>query len=263
MPATAAAVSVPDSVPPAGLVPIVIATVFVTVVARLPRASSMRTCTAGAIAAPDADAVGATPNESLAGAPGVPVCEKVTGDPASPAAVAVTVTGPGVAPKVCVTCAKPSESVNTVALLTEPPPAVTAKFTAIERTPSRSAAVTRTRSGSGRTELTMPLCPLPLTSEMIVATGCTVTRTVSACPVSVAAITLVTPRVVPPPSLPPNLSLIRTFAVSCDVQPTRVPGRGAPAVSVASAVRTIESPKVTAVSFTIAVSVLALRPGPL
>ena len=196
------------------------------------------------------------------GTTAIAVCVNVTGDPLTPASVAVTVTAPGVEPSVCTTWAKPSESVEVVALLTLPPPLVTANVTGIERTPSESAALTRTRRASGSAVPTVPVWPLPLTSEMIAGTGCDVTFTVSACPVSVAAMTFVIPRAAPPPSLPPYLLLILTLLVSSDVHATSVPGRAPPAVSFTSAVSVMESPKATAVSCVTVVTVLAASPGP-
>src|SRR5262245_51313796 len=70
MPPEAAALVVPESVPPAGLVPIAIVIVAVDAV-RLSFASSTRTVTAGLIAAPPTVFEGCTPKASLAAAPTV------------------------------------------------------------------------------------------------------------------------------------------------------------------------------------------------
>src|SRR5215470_10729569 len=71
MPATAATVVVPLSVPPEGLVPIAIVIEFVALVAVFPRESWMVTCTAGVIDAPAPMLEGCTVNASLLAAPAV------------------------------------------------------------------------------------------------------------------------------------------------------------------------------------------------
>src|SRR6266478_494891 len=89
-PATAAAVAVPDNVPPPGLVPMAIVTAFVAVVTTFPLASSMLTCTAGVIAAPAIAFVGCTVNASFAGVPGVTL-KAVLVAPVKPAELAASV----------------------------------------------------------------------------------------------------------------------------------------------------------------------------
>src|SRR5947207_1603586 len=69
-PATAAWVSVPDSTPPLGLVPMATVTLAVDPV-WLPNWSLIRTVTAGLMAAPAAASVGCAENASAAGAAGV------------------------------------------------------------------------------------------------------------------------------------------------------------------------------------------------
>src|SRR2546429_10013209 len=70
-PGTAAAVAVPESVPPPALGPSVTFTLPAKPVATLPSASWAVTCTAGVIAAPAAALVGCTPKTSALGAPAV------------------------------------------------------------------------------------------------------------------------------------------------------------------------------------------------
>src|SRR5439155_22699886 len=69
-PATAAAVAVPDNVPPPGLVPIATLTFPVKPAAVLPCASSAVTCIAGVIAAPAVAVVGCTAKKRYGAAPG-------------------------------------------------------------------------------------------------------------------------------------------------------------------------------------------------
>jgi len=54
-------------------------------------------------------------------------------------------------------------------------------------TPSPSAAVTRTRNGSGNAPPTTPVCPAPLTTLSSVGTGMTVTGVESAAPLGARA----------------------------------------------------------------------------
>src|SRR2546427_437418 len=89
-PATAAAVAVPDNVPPPGLVPIATLTFPVKPDAVLPRASWAVTCTAGAIAAPEMALDGWTVNTSWAAAPGVTLNAALV-LPVSPLALAARV----------------------------------------------------------------------------------------------------------------------------------------------------------------------------
>src|SRR5438477_3829706 len=70
-PLTAAAVAVPDSVPPPGLVPIATVTLAVELVTVLLNASCTVTCTGGAIATPATAFVGWTVKASLAAAAGL------------------------------------------------------------------------------------------------------------------------------------------------------------------------------------------------
>src|SRR4051812_1060595 len=71
IPATAATVAVPDSVPPPGLVPIATVMLAVELVTVFPNASATSTCTAGAIATPAVAFVGWTVNPSLVAAAGL------------------------------------------------------------------------------------------------------------------------------------------------------------------------------------------------
>ena len=91
-PATAATVVVPVSVPPPGFVPIAIVTLPVNDVAGLPTESCAATWIAGAMIAPAADDVGCTVNASRDAAPAVTLnAALVTGEPATPAALATSV----------------------------------------------------------------------------------------------------------------------------------------------------------------------------
>jgi hypothetical protein len=73
MPLTALTVSVPASVPLAGLLLIVMLTALVAEVTRLPEPSSIETCTAGAIAAAAPTLVGCTLNTSFVAVPALTV----------------------------------------------------------------------------------------------------------------------------------------------------------------------------------------------
>ena len=153
-------------------------------------------------------------------------------------------------------------SVDTVAADRLPPPLLIVNATGTLRTPPRSAALTRTLSATGSAVPTTPLCPSPADSTTAVGTGCTVTLTVSACPVSVATTTLAIPRTGLAPSVPPNLLVTTMRVVSSDVHAVSVPGRAPPSESLATAVSVTEPLKTTLVSRVLAVTVLAFRPGP-
>jgi len=71
IPATADTVVVPDSVPPAGLVPIVTSTLLVKPGTTFPRESCAATRTAGEIGAPVVVVLGCTANTSFAGVEGL------------------------------------------------------------------------------------------------------------------------------------------------------------------------------------------------
>src|SRR2546430_3206623 len=87
-PATAAAVAVPESVPPPALGPSVTFTLPTKPVATLPSASWAVTCTAGVIAAPAVALVGCTLKTSTLGAPAVTLNAALV-PPPTPAAPAV------------------------------------------------------------------------------------------------------------------------------------------------------------------------------
>src|SRR5204863_1376338 len=84
-PAAAAAVAVPESVPPPGLAPMATVTLPANPVAVLPCASRAVTCTAGAIVAPAVVVPGCTVNASWLATPGVML---------KPALLAVVTPGP-------------------------------------------------------------------------------------------------------------------------------------------------------------------------
>src|SRR5437762_3560969 len=90
-PETAAAVVVPDSVPPPALEPSVTLTLPAKPVATLPSASCAVTCTAGVIAAPAVALVGCTLKTSTLGAPAVTLNAALVAPPPTPEAPAVSV----------------------------------------------------------------------------------------------------------------------------------------------------------------------------
>src|SRR2546427_5881699 len=90
-PATAAAVAVPESVPPPALGPSVTFTLPAKPVATLPSASWAVTCTAGVIAAPAVALVGCTLKTSTLGAPAVTLNAALVAAPPTPEAPAVSV----------------------------------------------------------------------------------------------------------------------------------------------------------------------------
>ena len=82
---------------------------------------------------------------------------KVTGEPASPAAAAVIVFAPAVAPNVQLpTDAMPDALVVGLAPLIEPPPLATANVTLTPLTPLPSASMTFTEGGVVTTAPTTP-----------------------------------------------------------------------------------------------------------
>src|SRR5881398_1012029 len=83
-PATAAAVVVPESVPPPALEPIVTLMLPAKPVATLPSASWAVTCTAGVIAAPAVALVGCTLKTSALGAPAVTLNAALVAPPPPP-----------------------------------------------------------------------------------------------------------------------------------------------------------------------------------
>src|SRR5256885_6128099 len=89
-PLTAVWVLVPDNAPPAGLVPIAIATVPAKLVAVLPRLSRAVTCTAGVIVAPADAALGSTVNTRSFAARGVTLNAALS-VPVTPVIAAVSV----------------------------------------------------------------------------------------------------------------------------------------------------------------------------
>src|SRR2546429_148601 len=92
-PETAAAVAVPESVPPPALGPSVTFTLPAKPVATLPSASWAVTCTAGVIAAPAVALVGWTLKTSTLGAPAAPLNAALGPPPTPPAPAARGVPG--------------------------------------------------------------------------------------------------------------------------------------------------------------------------
>src|SRR5689334_18457084 len=107
MPATAFTVAVPASVPLPGLASIAIVTPPLNDVVVWPFASMARTDTDGEIGAPMATFVGGCTNASAVGGRAVASAVMTSGDPASPATVAVMDCVPTALPSVQVTLAKP------------------------------------------------------------------------------------------------------------------------------------------------------------
>ncbi len=89
-PATASSVTVPESTPPPGFVPMARVMLAVDEVTVFPLASCTVTDTGGTMVAPATAFEGCTVNASLAAAPGV-TSKAVLVAPVSPVAVAVTV----------------------------------------------------------------------------------------------------------------------------------------------------------------------------
>ena len=89
-PATAAMMRVPESVPPAGFVPIATVTLPVKLDARLSMASRAVSSTPGAIVVPAATELGCTVKESRTGRPAV-MANAVLVAPERPSAVAARV----------------------------------------------------------------------------------------------------------------------------------------------------------------------------
>ena len=104
IPPTAATVTVPPMVDVPGFVPIASVTLPVKVVASPATASRACTMIAGAFDAPASAVVGPVVNSNVAAGPPAPpavaVALIVSGEPASPADVAVIVCAPSVAPSV-------------------------------------------------------------------------------------------------------------------------------------------------------------------
>src|ERR1043165_9109367 len=90
IPATAATVVVPDSVPPPGLVPIATVTFAVELVTVLPKASCTATCTAGEMFTPAISLVGWAVKASVDAAAGL-MLNEVEAAPVSAADAAVSV----------------------------------------------------------------------------------------------------------------------------------------------------------------------------
>jgi len=97
------------------------------------------------------------------------VALKVTGEPDSPADVAVTVFAPTVVPNVRTVDALPSAPVEVEVDDKDPPPAVTANVTLAPLTGLLFASLTITTKGLGSVVPTDALCPFPENRDMLVA----------------------------------------------------------------------------------------------
>jgi len=146
-PATAFAVSVPESVELPGFAPSAIATPPVKVVSRFPCASRASTVIVPS-AAPATPAVGEAVNTSCVAPDDAAVAVNVTGLPLSPAAVAVRVWAPAAGPSVQLVDAIPFASDSTAAAPTLPP-SFARNVTVVPSTGVASIAVTRTETGVG------------------------------------------------------------------------------------------------------------------
>ncbi len=93
--------------------------------------------------------------------PAKPVAEKLIGLPLNDPAVAVTIFVPAAGPRTNVVEAMPLLLVTAVPAVSEPPPALTVKFTVTPETGFPPASVTSTENGKPRAWLTVPDCPLP------------------------------------------------------------------------------------------------------
>jgi hypothetical protein len=108
---------------------------------------------------------------SLLAAPGVPVAVKVTGDPASPEAVAVSAFAPAVVPRVHAgDVAIPESSVvTTPEVASDPPPLATAKVTDVPGVALPAESVTFTDGAMATAVLTVADCALPALVAMLAA----------------------------------------------------------------------------------------------
>src|SRR5574341_1803067 len=93
----------------------------------------------------------------------------VTGEPTSPALVAVVVWAPAVAPSVRMTAATPPASVTLDAALTEPPPDAAAQLTAMPWTPAPVESLTITERGVASAVPAAPTGESPPSSAMVFA----------------------------------------------------------------------------------------------
>jgi hypothetical protein len=139
-------------------------TVAVDVVTQLPWASAIQTTGWVASSDPDGPATGPRLMSTRVAEPGRPCAAKVTGDPVSPVAVAVTVLVPTTVPRVHVgAVAMPDDDVDTVAgPPRDPPPPVTAKVTDIPETGLPAASRTIT---AGAVAAASPAVPVWLSTE--------------------------------------------------------------------------------------------------
>src|SRR5882672_7368568 len=188
------------------------------------------------------------------------VALNVTGD-ATPVTLARKERGPVAGPMKAFVCANPSESLNTRFGLTESPAPSAVNDTGT-RTPRPSAAVTRTRSGTGSGTPGTAVWLSPATRVSVVATGCAATRTVSAWPLSSCATMRAVPRAEPPTTCPNALFGTRTRAESSDRHAIGVPGITVSAGPNASAVSDSDWPKNTAVSGVVIATETASNPTP-
>jgi hypothetical protein len=147
-------------------VPLWIATVtrvLLSVVTRFPYRSPITTTGCPISVAPLAPPTGCVVITNCVATPAVPVAVKVTGEPVSPATVAVSVFAPTVVPKVQAgLVAIPALSVTTAPEDTnEPPPLPTAKVTGTPLTALPCASVTTTEGAVATAVPTVALCGFP------------------------------------------------------------------------------------------------------
>ena len=241
VPPDAATVVVPASEPPAGLA--LSATVMLPVKPSAASPSTSCAATTSGVGVPEgmsAPAAGPLVRTSFVAGLPAPVAVNVTGEPVSPATVAVAVCTAPAMPRLHDVCASPAASVTMVVGLTEPPFAA-ANVTDTPPTPRPSAAVTRTAMGwASVCVVGLPMIPdwlLPDATPTAVATGMTFSETVSDAPLINCAMIRAVPRAtfaVPAPEVRTG----RVASVGSGVtQATGAVGTGAPVESEATAVK--------------------------
>src|SRR5438874_1378826 len=183
-PATAAAVVVPESVPPPALEPIVTLMLPAKPVATLPSASCAVTCTAGVIAAPAVAVVGCTLKTSTLGAPAVTLNAALV-PPLTPEAPAVSV--PPLSPE---NVATPAPAATLVVPVSAPAPGLFPSATVTDAVklvtvlPNPSCAVTCTAGVIGAPAVTLVGCTV---NTSLFAAAALMIKEALGCPVSPVA----------------------------------------------------------------------------
>jgi hypothetical protein len=184
-------------------VPLWIATVtrvLLSVVTRFPYRSPITTTGCPISVAPLAPPTGCVVITNCVAAPAVPVAVKVTGEPANPVAVAVSVFAPTTVPKVQAGLV----AIPTLSVITEPEdanvpaPLLTAKVTATPLTALPCASVTVTEGAVPTTVPTVALCGFPDRTAIRAAAPATpVAVKVTGAPLNPVAVSVFAPTIVP------------------------------------------------------------------